>query len=194
MRKWGGLRSGLYRKTARAFHKLFWILIGFGYRPLRLAMWMLMVWLLCAGFYWCAALQGAFAPSNPLVFQHPAYAVCVPGSDKAKMELSKPANAHPPPVQGAGNWYLCEKLREEYTGFSPLAYSLDVILPLVDLQQEHDWSTLIPTPQASWYKELFAWELKRATRLVIWFEILFGWVSSLLLAAVVSGLTKRRED
>ena len=90
---------------------------------------------------------------------------------------------------------MCEKLPEEYTGFSPLAYSLDVILPFVDLQQEKDWSPLIPTPKGTWYKELFMFDApKHCIRLLLWFEILFGWVASLLLVAVVSGLTKRREE
>jgi len=100
-----------------------------------------------------------------------------------------------PDIQGAGNWYLCEKLPEEYSGFSPLAYSLDVILPLVDLQQETSWAPLITTPKAAWYQELFSiFDWKHFTRLLLWFEILFGWLSSLLLVAVVSGLTKRREE
>lgn len=79
-------------------------------------------------------------------------------------------------------------------GYRPLRL-LDVILPLVDLQQETSWSPLIPAPQAVWYQELFSFcDWKHFTRLVLWFEILFGWVSSLLLVAVVSGLTKRREE
>ena len=109
------------------------------------------------------------------MFQNPDYKICA--------------------AQNAVNWYLCEKLPEEYTGFSPLTYSLDVILPLVDLQQETDWAPLIPTPKNIWYEELLAFDhLKHFTRLVVWFEILFGWVASLLLVAVVSGLTKRREE
>lgn len=51
------------------------------------------------------------------------------------------------------------------------------------------------TPKAAWYQELPAicnW--KQLTRLLLWFETLFSWVSSLLLVAVVSGLTKRREE
>lgn len=176
----------------RFLHWLFGLLLGYGYRPLRMAGLMLLAWLLCAVFFWQAALQGAFAPSDPLVFQHPDYAVCAPGSNASRAELAKPLVEHP--VAGAGNWYLCTKLREEYTGFSPLAYSLDVILPLVDLQQERDWSPLIPTPSPNWGIELITFDLKHWTRLVVWFEILFGWVASLLLVAVVSGLTKRRED
>jgi len=89
---------------------------------------------------------------------------------------------------------LCEKLHEEYTGFSPLAYSLDLILPLVDLQQEHDWAPMIPTSKNTWIDELKAHNLKHLTRLVVRFEILFGWMSSLLLVAVISGLTKRLEE
>jgi hypothetical protein len=155
---------------------------------------MIIVWLLCGGIYWCAALygdegHGVFSPSNPLVFQNSDYAVCVPNSYEST-HIEIPYR----PIQGAGNWYLCEKLREEYTGFSPLAYSLDLILPLVDLQQEGDWSAMIPTPDKT--SAFWTWSpnWKYAVRFLMWFEILFGWIASLLLVAVVSGLTKRREE
>lgn len=193
---WPVWRKWPYRLIARGFHYGFGILTGYGYRPMRLLAWFFGVWLGCAIFYWCAALQpnNVFAPSNPLVFQEATYAACVPGSDAAKREQVKPADAMPAPVKGAGNWYLCEKLRAEYTGFSPLAYSLDVILPLVDLQQQKDWSPMIPTPKAVWWQELRGSGWKHITRMVVWAETLFGWLASLLLVAIVSGLTKRRED
>lgn len=171
---WSKPRAWLYQNLSRTAHWLFWLLTGYGYRPLRLLAWMFGVWLACGMFYWYAALDGVFAPSDPLVFQNSDYKICA--------------------AQNAVNWYLCEKLPEEYTGFSPLAYSLDVILPLVDLQQENDWAPLIPTPKNIWYEEWLAFDLKHVARLVVWFEILFGWVASLLLVAVVSGLTKRREE
>jgi sRNA-binding regulator protein Hfq len=168
---WGVVRRWCYLYTSLGFHWLFYVLIGYGYRPLRLATWMFAVWLFCAVVYWYAALQGVMGPSNPLVFQNSKYANC------------------------QSNWYLCETLPEEYTGFSPLTYSLDVILPLVNLQQESDWAPLIPTPKVVWWEELGRhWTLKHLVRGVLWLEIIFGWVASLLLVAVVSGLTKRRED
>lgn len=195
---WCKPRAEIYRFFSRTFHRLFGWLIGYGYRPLGLFFKMVAVWLLFGAFYWYAALygdngNGVFAPSNPLVFQNPEYAACVPDSEAAKLEGYKSVCGLNP-VQGAGNWYLCEKLREEYTGFSPLTYSLDLILPLVDLQQEHDWAPMIPTPENIWIDELKTHSLKHITRLVVWFEILFGWMSSLLLVAVVSGLAKRREE
>jgi len=198
-KSWNKSIAWMYRKVSRSFHRLFGCLIGYGYRPFGLFVKVLFVWLACGMFYWVAAYNGVFAPSNPLVFQNFHYAACVPDSkvanaEKVKAELAKTACLEPPPIQGAGNWYLCEKLREEYTGFSPLAYSLDLILPLVDLQQERDWAPMIPTPKNSWIAELSELSLKHVTRLVLWFEILFGWLASLLLVAVVSGLTKRREE
>jgi hypothetical protein len=193
---WWGWWKRVYRTLTRGFHYGFRILTGYGYRPIRLLGWFFGMWLACAAFYWFTALppQNVFAPSNPLVFQHADYAACVPGSDAAKTEQAKPADTVPAPIKGAGNWYLCETLRAEYTGFSPLAYSLDVILPLVDLQQQKDWSPMIPTPKAVWWDELRGSGWKHITRLVLWTETLFGWLASLLLVAIVSGLTKRRED
>jgi len=187
-------RRWLYRQIANGVHWCFWVLTGYGYRPMRLMVWMLAMWLGCALFYWWAALppQNVFAPSNPLVFQHPDYRVCIPGSPEARIELAKSPERRS--VAGAGNWYLCQTLREEYTGFSPLAYSLDVILPLVDLQQQKDWGPMIPAPRPSIAGEYIHWSLKHVARFVLWFETLFGWVASLLLVAIVSGLTKRRED
>lgn len=193
---WGYGRKWLYRALARGFHYGFRILTGYGYRPIRLLIWLFGVWLGCALFYWFTALppRNVFAPSNPLVFQNEEYAACVPGSDASKAEKAKPADAKPSPVKGAGNWYLCEKLRAEYTGFSPLAYSLDVLMPLVDLQQQKDWAPMIPTPKPSPWNEWRGSGWKHITRMVLWAETLFGWLASLLLVAIVSGLTKRRED
>ncbi len=167
--EWPAWKRFAYRATARGMHAAFGQLMGYGYRPMRLGAWMVGVWLVCSAVYWTAALQGAMGPSNPLAFQK--YDSCT------------------------SNWYLCPELPEEYTGFSPLMYSLDVLLPVVNLQQEQDWAPLIPTPKAVWYEELLGhWTSKHVVRLFVWFEILFGWVASLLLVAVLSGLTKRRDE
>lgn len=190
-KNWGEFLSWIYRKVSRAGHWLFGVFTGYGYRPLHLLLWMVGVWLLCAGIYRHAALEGVFAPSSPPVFQKDDYAPCKPDY----VPLPSPANAMNPPPK-IGNWYQCEKLPQAYPRFSPLMYSLDVLLPPIDLQQNKNWTPISPTPDEDpWYGHV-QWlnVLKHFTRLVLWFEILFGWVSTLLLVAVVSGLTKRRED
>lgn len=199
---WGHIRKRSYRTIMRGLHMAFFALAGYGYRPVRLLIWFLSIWVLGGIFYWNMAIHFAvFAPSNPHVFQNPAYSACIPHEDNRPTETTSPTGAREAlairesvVVEGAGNWYLCKAMRDEYTGFSPLAYSLDVILPLVDLQQQSDWAPMIPTANASWWKELFIPTWRHTTRLIVWSQTLFGWIASLLLVAVLSGLTKHRED
>ncbi len=182
-------RRWLYRQVACAFHWCFWLLTGYGYRPMRLVLWLFAVWLGCAFAFWYAALPGrnVFAPSNPLVFQDAFYRPCMPcdqiretdpQAQKTAVAACKAAQTEMQAAlkaQGGrfypGNWYLCPLVREEYTGFSPLAYSLDVILPLVDLQQQRDWAPMIPTPRQAMGEEYIAFGWKHGMRLLIWFEI-----------------------
>lgn len=192
---WPKWKRWLYFSPARGLHLIYGLLMGFGYRPMRLMAWFVGTWLICSGVYWWAATrEGVFAPSNPIVFQHEGYLSCRPGRESAWRERNSAlVSVIPKEFTGPGNWYLCEALREEYTGLSPLAFSLDVLLPLVDLQQEKDWAPMIPTPKAGYLEEFTAFGWKYFTRWVIWFETLFGWVISLLLVAIVSGLTRRKE-
>lgn len=183
---WPTWKKWIYRPLSRGLHWAFGFLIGYGYRPLRMVLLMALVWLTCGAFYWYAATEGVMAPGNPLVFDHPRYEHCrpdyIPGLGQA------------PARPKAGNWYVCPELSGEYTTFSPLVYSLDLILPLVDLQQDRDWAPIIPTPKEKWHEELGHLTLNHWTRFAVWFEILFGWVASLLLVAVLSGLTNRDRD
>jgi hypothetical protein len=141
---------------------------------------MFWVWVFCGASYWILALPpfNAIAPSDPLIFQNKRYQECSP-------------DYHLQP----GNWFLCEKLRSEYATFSPLAYSLDVMLPVVDLGLEKTWGAYIPSPKPSWSEELFwHWTPGHVVRLITWFQILFGWVSSLLLVAIISGFSRRNDE
>ncbi len=171
------------RVTSRSAHYVFGLLAGFGYRPMRLVTWMLAVWLACGAAYWHLSLAPyrAIAPSAPLIFQDANYINCQPDQ--------------PGPPQPPANWYLCDELRSEYATFSPLAYSLDLMLPVVDLGQEKAWGAFIPAANAVWWKELFThWAPGHVVRLITWFQILFGWVSSLLLVAIISGFSRRNDE
>lgn len=163
------------RHFLRCLHRLLGTLAGYGYRPLRLFMSMVAIWLLFAAVYWHLALPpySAIGPTDPLVFQNRDYRAC---TDASK-----------------GNWFLCNSLPAEYTTFSPLAYSLDILLPLVDLGQEKSWGPLVPTPKQPMYGEFFSISAAHFVRLLNWIEILYGWVASLLFVAIVSGMSRRSE-
>lgn len=64
-------------------------------------------------------------------------------------------------------------------------YSLDLILPLVDLQQDSDWAPIAEGPTGH---DLLAGAV---LRWFMWFEILFGWTASLILVAVLGRLVEK---
>ena len=168
-------RPFLHRKSLRVLHWLFGFLAGYGYHPLRLFMSLVGVWLFCGVIYWWLAYapHSAIGPTDPLVFQNTVYSACA--------------------KENNGNWMLCEQLPAEYTTFSPLAYSLDILLPLVDLGQEKRWGPLTPTPEKNFCVELLSFSPPHWVRLLNWIQILYGWVASLLFVAIVSGMARRSE-
>jgi len=143
--------------------------IGYGYRPWRMLAALVVVWLLCGWFYHEAAGQGVFAPLDAQVFLDDGHRAC-----------------------SRGNWTTCKDLAPEYPRFDPWMYSLDVLLPVIDLGLETKWAPRaesfvlslgpISAPVPAW--------LPRAA---MWFEIVFGWVGGALLAAAAAGLVKSRK-
>ncbi len=74
--------------------------------------------------------------------------------------------------------------------FSPWIYSLDVLLPVVDLHQEAHWR---PDPTKGC--TILGYEAARAGQAIrcwVWLEILGGWVLATLAVAGLSGIAQRR--
>lgn len=167
-------------------HDLYGFFTAYGYEPVRLLYAMLFVWLFCALVYWGAALGGMIGPTSPLVFQNEKYSACMAEWRDWTPNIFVKRSDH--------NWYFCEKLPGDYTTFSPLMYSLDLLLPLVDLFQDKDWGVQIPTPRDNIFEEYAAAPSQYLVRLVVWLEILFGWMASLMLVAVISGMARNTRD
>ena len=144
------------RWLARLGHDMFGVLAGYGHRPLRLVASVGVVWLLCAGLYWGAAERGALAPSAALLLAEPRLAQCRPA---------------------------CTQLPLTVAPFQPLLYSLDVLLPLVDLHQRRHW---VPTRGALW-SEVEAWIGTPPLLLLVWAEALCGWIAALVLLTSLAG-------
>ena len=154
-------RAGRGSRFSQFFHGLYGILIGYGYRPGRLIVWLVAVWLLCSlGFSFAARYGDIFVPAKSAIYEK-YNGLC--GSPRLV------------------RWTACKAIENDYTQFYPIAYSLNVLLPVGDLGQEKAWR-----PTTTTWLGMF-------TQLAVWFETLFGWVASLVLVAVVSGLSKRDE-
>lgn len=160
--------AGRIAPSLRALHWIWEVLAGYGYRPLRLSLWMVAVWLACGIAFDVGATRGAFGPNSPVIQTDAAIqAACAAG-----------------PAGAAANWTTCAAMPDEYTTFTPLAYSADLILPLVDLQQETDWAPVVGLSGVTYWPGV-------TMRWLMWFEILFGWMASLLLVASLTNLIKK---
>jgi hypothetical protein len=165
--------------AVRALGALIWaatggLLIGHGYRPLRVLFIMAAVGLACGFYFKLAAEKGVFAPRDSQVFLHEAFKDCRP--------------------EAGGNWTDCAaKVGDkfaEYPQFNPWVYSFNVLLPVVDLQQEKSW---VPMQRSVRFDlgggrslSIPAW----GTNALVLAELVFGWVASLLAIAAFSGLVK----
>jgi hypothetical protein len=182
-------RVGKVSTFAIPLHWLFGRLVGYGYRPMRTVGYVVGIWFVWGLFYSFAASKGVFAPTATRVLTDLRYAPCSP--------------------QQGGNWARCTFAPSDAPTFSPFAYSLDLIIPPLDLQQRKEWAPMVRRPSGpldvalvvrdettGQSKTVLAraterWSLGWLTRLVVWFENAFGWTASLLLAAVLAGLIKK---
>jgi hypothetical protein len=155
-------------------HWFYGVFAAYGHKPIRVLYVAVAIWFCLGAFYDCAGSKAAFGPSNALVYQNPVYEHCRPEAS------ATPANGK----AKIGNWTKCPNLPGEYTSFSALAYSLDLILPVVGLSQANDWTPITSGDE---------WTLGYVVRIATWFEEIFGWVAALTLAAIASGLVKRRD-
>ncbi len=176
-RRLASWRSGV-RDAFGAFGALVWaitggLLIGHGYRPLRVLFIMGAVGLACGYYFKLAADQGVFAPRDSQVFLAGEFKECRP--------------------EARGNWIKCAAIAgekfAEYPQFNPWVYSFNVLLPVVDLQQEKSWVPMQKEVSFSAGAQSFTvpgW----GTNALVLAELVFGWVGSLLAVAAFSGLVK----
>jgi len=163
-RRKAGVIKGRLR---RAVHFFYGVLAGYGYRPSYPLRSMLVVCCLFSLVYYYGRIDGLFGPTSPIIQTSPALAACGDGGTAGKIYWTDASNCPMPP---------------EYTTFQPFFYSLDLILPLVDLQQENDWSPIVMNESGKtiWFGRVLRW--------IMWFEILFGWIFSLWATAIFTRL------
>ncbi len=168
-----GVRAAIDALVALLWAATGGLLIGHGYRPMRVVFIMAAVAFACGSYFKIAAEQGAFAPRDSEVVLSAEFAKCRP-------------------VAG-GNWTRCAEIAgrkfAEYPQFNPWIYSFNVLLPVIDLHQEKAWLPM--------QKEVSIGIGGQAVTIPGWFtnalsitELAFGWVASLLAVAAFSGLVK----
>ncbi len=170
-----------------------WLLVGFGaaygYGYFRLGVFLLALWFAGGIIYGGAAGQGGFAPSSPSLY------------------LNKELAA-----KCGQNWTECYNGPPGLPSFSPFVYSLDLMLPGLDLGQKHEWQPAshparpvrmgLPAltskprgdpeytmvPQLSFERETLS---EGVLDNIVLAQTLLSWVALGLLLAILSGAIKK---
>jgi hypothetical protein len=161
--------AGRYVGGSRLWDRIYGTLVGYGYRPWRLLWIVAGVWIACAGAYSLAIRPHWLGSPAPLLVS-------------AKSDVNIPclvdrlSRRSPTP---------CLPPEPDYRRFVSLAYSAEVLLPVISLGSKAEWRPALTAPDGAplyWGWALF---------LIYWIEIAFGWLASLLLVTAVGTLVKK---
>jgi len=150
-----------------AFHyvfadKLLQKLIGYGHRPFRslIALVFLAASAMIPANY--AFEAGDFAPNSAVIQTSLGWQMALASSNPAK------------------TWSGKDQAGQDWETFSPIAYGVDVVVPIISFGQTDAWAP--STSRGDWGKTL--WWLE-------WLLSLAGWIVTALGAAAITGLIRR---
>lgn len=172
-------RSPALRAFLTAADGILGITLAYGRQPLLAFVWLLLFWALGVAIFGYAVRQGAIMPNSAVVLRSPEWTLCgLEKSEQRHLFSTSQANG----LAETGQTQLdCFRQRWEassYPAFNPWMYSLDTLLPVLDMGQKAFWR---PNPA------------KPGGRLAIsyfYFQSVVGWALSLLAVAGFSGLVK----
>lgn len=155
------------------------ITLGYGRRPLFALVWLVLFWITGAAIFTYAERQGAVMPNSAVVLRAPEWTLC--GAEQGE-QRSLLAGGPSQGLAAPGQTQLaCFRERWEassYPAFSPWAYSLDTLLPVLEMGQRSFWRPNPTKPGG------------RVAMNYFYFQSLVGWALSLLAVAGFSGLVK----
>lgn len=152
----------LWRWMLWIWDGLLGVTVRYGRSPMLAFAWLAAVWLVGAAVFWDAERTGALRPNDGGAIASAAWQGCA-GAAPSRMAC----------------WQATPAGRD-WPAFQPLAHSLDLTLPVIDLDMARWW-----TPD-----EGADWRWAAATRTWAWVQMGLGWFLSLLAVAGFSGIVK----
>lgn len=163
----------------RALHGLHGLLVGYGYRPAIALRWVFGLWLLGLLAFSVADDNGAFFPAKDRVYVETAQRCQVSESAKRQEGLRLDFARWLSGVVQTLDAPSCFAMPDAYPRFHAAVYSLDALVPFLDLHQEDYW---LPD-ESSLAGQITAWYLR--------LHIVLGWVLATFGLAAITGLAKR---
>lgn len=179
--------TGFYRKLGiwlqrwllRSSDAAVGTLVAYGRRPLQAAIPLIGLLFIGGMIFAFAAGKGQIKPNLPQIQRAPEWVAC--GRPEGERIAGLPGYADRGRAVPGETQLICfmrQEAARAYPQFSPLIYSADTLLPIVNLEMQSYW---IPDDSKP---------IGAAARLYLWFHIFAGWALTLLAVAGFSGLIK----
>lgn len=173
-------RNPLWRALLRLNDNFLAVTVRYGRQPLLAFLWLTLFWVTGVAVFGVAEAGGAFKPNSAVVLRSPEWTLC--GVTTAEQRLigapPQPMSGRAAPGQTQLDCYRAQGEASSYPAFNPWFYSLDTLLPVLDLGQKSFWR---PNPNGP---------AGRVAITYFYFQAIVGWALSLLAVAGFSGLVK----
>lgn len=172
-------RNPLWRALLAVADGVLGATLAYGRQPLLAFVWLLLFWILGVGVFAYAERGGAVMPNSAVVLRAPEWTLCgLETSQQRSLIATQQTNG----LAASGQNQLdCFRQRWEassYPAFNPWMYSLDTLLPVLDMGQKTFWR---PNPSKPGGAVAIGY---------FYFQSIIGWALSLLAVAGFSGLVK----
>jgi hypothetical protein len=156
--------------------------VRYGHQPLLALVWLLLFWAIGATVFGLAETRGALKPNSPVVLRSLEWTMCsLEQSDIRYMPSTGQVMAGRAATgQGQLSCFLDPPEASSYPEFNPWIYSLEVLLPVMEIGQKGYWRPNPAKPYGS-----FALNC-------CFFQSVVGWALSLLAVAGFSGLVRSK--
>jgi len=173
-------RNPVWRAILTVTDGILKVTVAYGRQPLLALVWLLLLWLVGVGVFWNAERLGAFKPNSAVVLRSPEWTLC--GIDVSQRQfLTASQQVASGRAQNGQTQLACYHEQFEassYPEFNAWMYSLDALLPVLELDQKAYWRPNPPKPGG------------RLAIAYFYIQSVLGWTLSLLAVAGFSGLVK----
>ena len=175
-------RQPLLRAILAAKDGILAITVAYGRQPLLAFVWLAFFWALGVAMFAYAERESAFKPNSTVILRSPEWTLCGIERSEQRFLSSIQMNANGRAEKGQTQLSCFRQQWEasSYPEFNAWMYSIDVLLPVLEMDQKTYWRPDPSKPSGGSALSYY------------YFQSMVGWVLSLLAVAGFSGLVKSR--
>ncbi len=175
-------RNPFLRAALAANDGLLAVTVRYGRQPLLALLWLLLFWAIGVAVFDLAERNSALKPNSPVVLRSLEWTMCgLKQTDSRYMpSTGQVMTGRASNGQSQLSCFLSQPEASSYPEFNPWMYSLDVLLPVMEIGQKQYWRPDPSEPKGT------------LTLNYYYFLSVIGWVLSLLAVAGFSGLVKSK--